>query len=88
MGGRGSNGKASSGAGGSAQAQSIPKSHVRVDGESAYEFSTGYKPRGMGNWAFKIGSEEKFIYGSYSDAKKEAISYAASKGISSIKVLT
>lgn len=86
MGGRGSAGK--SGGGGSAQAQSIPKSHVMVDGESAYEFYTGYKPRGVGNWAFKIGSEEKFIYGSYSNAKKEAISYAASKGVSRIKVLT
>ena len=65
--------------------KAIPKSQVSVS-TSAYQFSAGKMPSGSGNWGFDIGSETVFFSGSYSDAKKKAIAYAAQRGISSIKV--
>lgn len=52
-----------------------------------YEWSTGKAPRGTGNWAFNIGGEVEFIYGSYTEAKKLAQIAAKKLGLWSIKVL-
>lgn len=68
--------------------RSIPASNVSVNGEDNYRFTNGRRPSGTGNWAFNIGGEEVFIYGSYSEAKKEARRRAARSGIGSIRLLT
>lgn len=54
---------------------------------SEYQWAHG-TPRGNGTWAFRIGDEEVFISGKYSDAKKEAQRRAAELGTRSISLLT
>ena len=71
---------------GSNSAKAIPMNQVSVTGEDYYRFANGVKPKGRGSWAFEIGDKTEFIYGSYSDAKKEAIKRAASLGISRVKL--
>ena len=67
-------------------AKAIPINQVSFTGEDYYRFANGVIPRGRGTWAFEIGDKTEFIYGSYSDAKKEAIKRAASLGISRVKL--
>ena len=56
---------------------------------SEWSFSSGKsKPSGLGNWWFKIGTEEKNFYGNWSNAKAEAIKYAKEKGINRISLMT
>ena len=56
---------------------------------SEWSFSSGKsKPSGLGNWWFKIGTEEKNFYGNWSNAKAEAIKYAKEKGINRIHLMT
>lgn len=64
----------------------IPMNQVSVTGEDYYRFANGVKPKGRGSWAFEIGDKTEFIYGSYSEAKKEAIKRAAKLGISRVKL--
>ena len=66
----------------------IPKSAVSVSGEDQYRFANGKKPSGWGQWGFKIGKEEFWHSGSYTEAKKAAIAKAAEAGEWSVKVLT
>lgn len=55
---------------------------------SRWQFSSGKRsPSGFGRWFFKIGSEEKFFNGSYTEAKKAATKYASENGISTIYLL-
>jgi len=60
---------------------------IRVE-TNHYKFTHGKMPRGIGNWFFKIGKEEKEFYGKYSDAAKKAKEYAKEKGETSIEVMT
>lgn len=55
-----------------------------------YEGSMGKLPRGYGNWWFgdKAGLWEFSFYGSYSEAKREAIRTAREAGIDTIYVLS
>ena len=56
---------------------------------SEWSFSSGKsRPSGLGNWWFKIGTEEKNFYGNWLSAKAEAIKYAKEKGISRISLMT
>ena len=56
---------------------------------SEWSFSSGKsKPSGLGNWWFKIGTEEKNFYGNWSNVKAEAIKYAKEKGINRISLMT
>ena len=57
---------------------------------SAYEWAYGKKPRGRGNWAFGDSKMEKmeFFYGSYAEAKKQAIEWAKAQGLEIIHVGT
>ena len=53
-----------------------------------YEFTHGRQPRGYGQWAFFFDgeSEPQWYTGRFSDAKKSARAYAASKGHRQVKV--
>lgn len=64
---------------------SISKNQVTVS-TSHYERAGRKSPRGRGQWAFSIGQAIKFFWGSYSDAKKQAIEYAAQNGVTTIYV--
>ena len=64
----------------------IPKSAVSVN-TTTYEFTHG-KPKGNGQWAFKIGGKTVFFNGKNSDAKKQAIAHAAKNGEWSVKLET
>lgn len=68
----------------------VSPSSVRVEGENVYEGTHGKRPKGKGNWGFKIGKEEVFAPSAltYTGAKKWAKAKAAEKGESSITVLT
>jgi len=63
------------------------KSAVRVYTEQ-YEFSHGKKPRGDGRWAFYFDGETdpRFFDGTYTEARDQAKSYAAFKGVTQVKV--
>ena len=56
-----------------------------------YEFSHGKKPRGYGNWAFffdgatDVGAA-KWFTGKFSEAKKMAVAWAASKKHTKVEV--
>lgn len=45
------------------------------------------KPRGLGNWAFKIGNDTHWFYATYSEAKKMAIKYAKNHSYYTIELL-
>lgn len=75
-------------------------SHVTVGGEDAYRFSNGKSPGGRGSWIFSpkksidwgTAKQGEDFYQSphntlYSDAKKQAKAWAASKGKSHINVM-
>ena len=57
--------------------------------------NNGKSPKGKGNWAFSIGNKDGyedaskavFFYGTYAEAKKEAVKAAAEKGASVVYVL-
>jgi hypothetical protein len=58
---------------------------------SLYEFTHGRKPKGEGYWAFLLGAKgdaTHFVEGTvkYGEAKTRAISYALSRGYTSIRV--
>lgn len=55
---------------------------------SRYERYYGKIPKVYGNWAFKIGSEEKFFSGTFQEAKKAAVVYAQANNVTSIELLT
>ena len=57
----------------------------------AFQFAHGHKPRGRGQWWFGAENGETFQAGfnkTYSEAKQEAIAWAASEGFRLIKVLS
>lgn len=68
--------------------RSLPMSAVSVHGEDHYRFTNGHAPRGYGQWAFRIGNDEVFIPGTYTQAKAEARRRAARLGLYSVTVLT
>jgi len=62
---------------------------------SAYQFAHGKQPRGHGSWAFymgpsRVGQPDQepvwFPYGSYSDARRQAVAYAKANGYAEIRV--
>lgn len=61
---------------------------VRVD-TNEYQFSHSKTPRGGSEytpWYFRFGEDVKSFNGKYSEAKKQAVEYAKSLGLYSIKV--
>jgi len=69
---------------------SIPRSEVGVlTGE--FEASHGRRPRsdphGPTNWAFRIGDETRFYYGTLGEATRQAKQHASERGHSKISVL-
>ena len=57
-----------------------------------YEASHGRKPKGRGYWMFAIssymqGTEETGFYGTYTEAKKQAVKLARDLGWDSVSVL-
>jgi hypothetical protein len=60
---------------------------VRVS-TTQFEFSHGCKPRGDGNWGFKVGSEEVWVLGLFSDAARVAKRAAREMGVREVEVLS
>ena len=64
--------------------------NARID-TTQYEAAHGRKPRGTGNWFFFFDNDRDVMnafqaYGSYTNAKKQAIVEATSRGVSIIHV--
>jgi hypothetical protein len=53
-----------------------------------YEFAHGKKPRGEGQWAFKIGYRTFWSQGTYAQAKRAAQAEAASQGVGLVWVMS
>lgn len=58
--------------------------------DSEYRFSHGKAPSGLGNWAFHMGKNgslgTQFFYGTFSEAKRKAIKWAAQHGTEHVSV--
>ncbi len=54
---------------------------------TAYECSTGIKPRGYGLWAYEIGGKVIYSAGTYTQIKKFATKRAKELGYSVVKIL-
>jgi hypothetical protein len=66
----------------------IPKAHVGIDVDKYTEETEGGKTRGRKLWKFKIGEGNIVqLNGTYSEAKKEAISLASRNGYKNVQVL-
>lgn len=65
----------------------VAQSSVRVV-TTEFEWAHRRKPRGYGHWAFEIGSERFWQVGSFAEAKRMAIRYAADHGEREVKVLS
>lgn len=70
--------------------EAINKSQVSVY-TGAYSFSHGKEPRGGGHWAFGYTrnpdiKDVKWYFGTYGEAKKQAIAEAAASGHRSVYV--
>jgi hypothetical protein len=66
----------------------IARSAVRVE-TASFEFSHGRKPSGGTDytpWMFEIGNEAVTLCGKYSEAKRQAVAYAAERGIDYVVV--
>lgn len=64
---------------------------VLIEGKDKYEFTHGRKPRGLGSWAFKIGSNDEIFWTPvvlFSAACKLAKVEAKRQGAYSVEVLT
>lgn len=53
-----------------------------------YEFAYGRKPRGFGNWYFKIGKIERSYTGMYSQVCKNAKADAKADQVSTVKLMS
>ncbi len=67
-------------------AKRYPIKHIRVNTWN-FEFTNGRKPRGRGNWAFRLFDTIFWKQGMYSDCLKAAKQCAANQGVTEVVVL-
>lgn len=75
---------------GGASGKSAGGSSKKLSASNVSVYSEIQNPRGSGNWHFRLGGtggEEVSFSGKYSQAKKQAVKYAAKKGVPRITTL-